>query len=238
MNEDTLIAACGYAGDAHQIQMFLPHYEHHNVPFIVLSPSDSKIEKMGNHICRSAGRRAYIGQDSLNRQREYLQILAEYPFNWFLLHDSDSFCLSPRIPPYLYNMSGFIFSNEVGEPRPHSSPYPKIAMQPPYFFNREVLEKLLAVSEGIQAHPITPYVDYYMLELTQKAGVGRHSFTAFETYSTVPLPSERIAKNPWEEMFYHVGHMGRVMVHPIKDHETYLRLKQERRNYVKQYGRH
>lgn len=236
MNGGTLIAACGYAGDVHQIEMFRPCYEHHEAPFIVLSPSDSRIEKLGPHICRHAGARAYIGQASLDRQKNYLQILAEYPYDWFLMNDSDSFCLSPKIPKYLYADPDSIYSNEVGEPRPHLSPYPKVAMQPPYWFSRKVLEKFLAVAEGIQAHPVTPYVDFYMLELAHKAEVAHKTFTAYEIPSSVPVPVKRIAREPWEEMFYHVGHMGRVMVHPIKKRGTFQRLRREHKNYVKKYG--
>lgn len=187
INEGTLVAVCGYGpqappkedwahdlkGDAFEIESLLPFYEHHQRPIVILSPADAPILSMGRHHCRHAGRRGYIGQITLDRQREYLKILLSYPedLEWFLLHDSDSVCLYPRIRRRLYEDRLTVWSNEVFETRPHKSPLPKVAMQPPYFFSRDALAKMLDVADGIVAHPITPYVDHYMLQLVCAAGL-------------------------------------------------------------------
>src|SRR6185503_2968878 len=139
MNENILVAVFGYghsqvspdtwdykqSGDEGRIRMLLPYYEHHECPVVIMSPSDAPIKAMGPHICRQAGKRAYTGQTSLDRQRDHLRILLEYPFKHYLLNDSDSCCFEPEIPHYLYDDCDNVFwSNEVPEPRPHESPYP------------------------------------------------------------------------------------------------------------------
>lgn len=192
MNYRTLVAVCGYGptappskdwahdlkGDAFEIEAMLPFYEHHKCPVIILSPKDAPIKTMGPHICRHAGVRGYIGQVTLDRQRDYLKILLSYPskWEWFLLHDSDSVCFTPEIPGYLYEDKNIIWSNELDEPRPHLSVLPKIAMQPPYFFSREALVLMLSVSDRIKAHPITPYVDHYMLQLACEAKLKHRNY--------------------------------------------------------------
>lgn len=183
MNENTLVTVHCYEGDKQQVLNFMPCYLHHECPVIIMSPEDSKVEVPGI-ICRHAGRRAYIGQESLDRQRMHLQMALEYPYEYFLLNDSDSFCVSPEIPKFLYEQSdGVVWSGEVTDPREHPSPYPKIAMQPPYFLNRASLVRMLAVAHRVFAHPITPYIDHYMLQLTCEAGLQHKSHLVGATES-------------------------------------------------------
>ncbi len=175
MNEETLVGVHCWAGDQHLVEAFRPQYEHHACPVVVLSPSDSPVVIPGME-CRSAGKRGYFGQDSLDRQREHLKILLEYPAKYFLLNDSDSMCLSPEIPAYLYeNADNTLWSNEAKEGRPHPSPYPKIGLHPPYFLTRETIEKLLAVGP-MKAHSVTPFIDWLMIALASEAGVQHRSY--------------------------------------------------------------
>ena len=210
MNENTLIAVFGYGpggtkehfvwpgGDVDRIRMLLPYYEHHGCPVVIMSPSDAPILEMGPHICKHAGKRAYIGQESLDRQRDHLSLLLEYPHKYFLLNDSDSVCIEPEIPSWLYTESeGIFWSNEITESRPHESPYPKIALQPPYFLTRETMHRMLSVAHRIRAHPITPYIDHYMLQLVYESGVRHESFL------------NRITDR-------------RIMLHPVKTKEDLL----------------
>jgi hypothetical protein len=190
VNDDTLVAVHCYSGDADNVRAFMPQYLHHGCPVVVLSPRDAPVRIEGVD-CRSAGRRGYYGQASLDRQREHLKILLEYPQRYFLLNDADSFCLSPEIPRYLYeNAEGTIWSTEVKEPRPHPSPYPKLGFHPPYFMTREVIERLLAVGP-IKAHPITPFIDWMMVALACEAGVAHRSFPdgrSFPAWKHGPIP--------------------------------------------------
>ena len=179
MREETLVVVHCYAGDRAIVKNAMPQFQHHGAPVLVLSPSDAPVRfRQEGVTCRSAGKAAYFGQDSLDRERAHLQLLLEYPQKFFLLNDADSVCLSSTIPRYLYDgaAQGIVYSNEVLDWREHYSPYPKIAMQPPYFLSRESIERMLAVAEGITAHPITPYIDWYLVALVSEAGVPHQSF--------------------------------------------------------------
>lgn len=200
MNPSTLVGVFGYGpskcgsdtwdykrgGDIERIRLLMPYYEHHECPVVIFSPSDAPIVTMGPHICRQAGKRAYIGQVSLDRQRDHLRILLEYPFEWFLLNDSDSCCFTPEIPKEFYE-PGIFWSNEITESRPHASPYPKIAMQPPYFAHRAVIAQMLTVADRITAHPITPFIDHYMVQLACESGTEHESFLNYTTDRRVML---------------------------------------------------
>jgi len=175
-NRKTLVSVHCYAGDQQQVVELMPVFEHHRCPIVIMSPEDSKIERMGRHSCRFAGKRAYVGQDSWDRQHLQLKILLEYDFDWYLLNDSDSLILSPQIPEYLFDDPEILYSNEVTDFRvpgqvfegirwadDYHAGYPLIAMQPPYFMSRQVLERLVAASAGLQACPVTPFIDWWFV---------------------------------------------------------------------------
>lgn len=176
MNANTLVSVHCYSGDLHQVEILMPYIQHHECPVVIVSPTDSPAILPGVD-CRQAGLRAYVGQVSLDRQRAQLELLATYPQEWFLANDSDSICLVPEIPRYLFRSKDIFWSNEVLDWRTHPTPYPKLALQPPYFFHRNVLLRMLTVPrEKVMAHEITPFIDYYMLQLTEEAGIKHESF--------------------------------------------------------------
>lgn len=203
MNPRTLVAVFGYAGDVQQIRELMPVYEHHQTPIVILSPDDSQIHGMGPHICRTAGKRAYVGQDSWDRQHAQLKILLEYPFDFYLLNDSDSFVLTPELPDYLFEHKDVVFSNEVKDfrvpgtnegnhlpegriwPADYHAGYPLIAMQPPYFLSREALQRLVDASAGMVACPITPFIDWWFVPACVKAGLRHEPFRAGASCETV-----------------------------------------------------
>lgn len=181
-----LISVHGYAGDAQQIRELLPFYEHHHLPIVIVSPVDSPIERMGPHICVKAGGVGYIGQVSWDRQHLQLKALLQFPQEWFLLHDSDSFVVEPKLPDYLFEDKNVIYSNEVDDfrkpgeiwpgntepwPMDYHKGYPLKAFQPPYFLHRSALEKIVKSSEGLVACPICPFIDWQMVVVSVKAGI-------------------------------------------------------------------
>lgn len=213
MNPDTLVTVHCYAGDAQLVKRAMPYYKHHGCPVLVLSPVDSPVV-LPNIECAHAGNRAYIGQMSLDRQRAHLEILANRPEKYFLMNDSDSFCVSKQIDTRLYeNCESAVWSNEVTEPRPHVSPYPKIAMQPPYFITRDNIRRLLHVAPAIGIHPITQYIDWWFLALTCEAGLRHRPFTDLEHASKFPPFT---GTEPWKTLEYRIRHMNTTMMHPIK----------------------
>jgi hypothetical protein len=232
MNPKTLIVACGYAGDGYRIEQHAHCYNHHLQPFVIMSPRDSAIHIPGVK-CFQAGRRAYIGQDSLDRQRFYMQHMAEWPVDWFLMNDSDSFCVSAKIPEQLYHEgSNVLWSNEVTEPRPHASPYPKLAFQPPYFFHRNALNKMLKVAESVKAHEITPYVDWWMNAVCHEAQLAHRSFGELEHQSRNPEPYS--GSDPWGGLDYRIRYCGATMMHPIKTIEEFQLCLNARKFYEAQ----
>jgi hypothetical protein len=176
-SEKTLVVVHCYAGDEALVRAFLPQYLHHGMDVLILSPENAPVQIDHPGVeCRTAGKAAYFGHDSLERQKLHLKIALEYPHDWFLLNDADSMCLARKIPEYLYQNAGTVWSNEVTESRPHSSPYPKIAFHPPYFVDRWALEKMLSVADSIETHAITPFIDWFMLAMTMEAGLKHHSY--------------------------------------------------------------
>lgn len=204
-----------YAGDADRVERLLPYHEKHGVPIVILSSEDQPVVSMGPHICRRAGRSGYIGQHTLDRQLAQLRILLEYPFNWYLLNDSDSFCVSAKIPTRLYQDPTIVWSNEVVEPRPHPSRYPKIAMQAPYFLSRHALEEIVSIGPHIRAHPITPYIDHAMLMWTCEMGLRHEPFARLEA----PNGGSCEGMGPQEWLDARVRYYGATMMHPIKTKE-------------------
>lgn len=223
MNAHTLVTVHCYAGDALRVINNMPCYLHHGAPVIIFSPADAPVEITGL-ICRRAGKRAYIGQDSLDRQLLHLKTALEYPFDYFLLNDSDSLCIAPEIPPYLYAEFGsMIWSNEIGEPRPHLSALPKIAMHPPYFLSRASLEKMVASAGRVTMHPITQYIDHYMLQLAYAAGLEHKSFLSKESPAMVKYANSDDAQSN------SIRNHGRVMLHPVKTVEFLERWRTDYR---------
>lgn len=184
MNDKTLVSVQCYLGDVGRVLNNLCLYLHHApAPVIILSPEDSPVIIPGL-VCRQAQgcKAGYIGTESLDRQRACLRILLEYPFDWYLLNDSDSFCVSPEIPKILYADKGMFWSNELTDPRTHPTDLPRLAFQAPYFFSRDVLERLIWVCDEVKTNPITPYIDHFMMQLVYKAGLRHRRFMEIQPY--------------------------------------------------------
>jgi len=200
MNSDTLVVICGYDGDAHQIEQTMPWYVWHECPVIIMSPEDAPItaSKQSGITFRHAGKRGWTGRHTLERQRLYFQMMLEYPFGHFLMHDADSICVSAEFPRYLYESPDTFWSNEVTDTNPGPSYLPKLAFQPPYFTSRKTIKRLVDAKEADsyygdfgplpeQKLPVpTECIDHFLLQLVYGAGVSHLSFpdgASFETNS-------------------------------------------------------
>ena len=251
MNEDTRVAVCCYEGDQHQVIHSLGMYLHHECPLVVLSPEDSKAEiRYPGVENRYGGKRAYIGQDSLDRQREHLKILLTFPENHFLIHDSDSVSLDPKIPDYLYAEPDLVWSNQVFDDIPeHQATFPEgwphVAFQPPYFLSRKTIEAMLAVAEGITASPMMPFIDYYMVQLTATAGLPWKRFLDCVSCPiaidpvTHPRPTDHelsVYSNGFKIAMDHVRHKGANILHSVKDHRAVQALAEAHRAYLADHG--
>lgn len=240
MNSNTRVGICCYTGDQQQVIDALGLYLHHECPVVILSPEDAPVTISHPRVeNRFGGKRAYIGQDSIDRQRDHLRIMLSYTEEFFLLNDSDSVCLSPKIPEYLYS-EDVLWSNLVADENPgretghYPEGFPHIAFQPPYFFSRKVLERLLAcVAEGnIDANPQLPFIDHYMVQLAVKAGVPWKNFAEHPPLKygdglSLPMADDkcmRLALNM-------VRNQGTVFIHSVKAPQFWQPLVEARRLY-------
>jgi len=252
--ENTLVVVHCYAGDKPNVKAFMPVYKHHGAPVLILSPTDAPVRIRGMD-CKQGGQRGYYGQVSLDRQRRHLEMLLEYPQDYFLLNDADSMCISPTIPRYLYDEAaqGYVFSNEVTEWRPHKSPYPKIAMQPPYFLTRVAIEVMLMTCDRyaseLKAHPITPYIDWWMLavvcESRQLAHRNYQDGASFPAWGRDHIPETQLLghdpkhQNNPQGMFrgdlqmIQAVELGAVMLHSIKHKEVLDQLLEAHQTYLR-----
>lgn len=211
----TRVAIHCYEGDASFVRDVLPLHARHACPITVLSPEDSRVEIAGVD-CRFGGRRQSAGQLSLDRQREHMRMLLDYPEDTFLMHDADSICLSPVLPPYLNDEPDVLWSNLVLNPIPeqqngYAPGFPRLAFQPPYFQSRATIQRLLKVADEVKVNPALPYIDHYMVQLAVKAAVVWKGFPDGISYAICTHPGfMELAQSE-------VRHKGRVFVHSVKN---------------------
>lgn len=244
MNPHTRVIICCYEGDQHQI--YVPAYTHHGCPVTVLSPEDSQANVPGVEN-RYGGKRAYIGQESLDRQREHLKIMLTYPEDFFLCHDSDSLCLDAKIPDYLYAEPDLVWSNQVFDNIPEHQgqfgDWPHVAFQPPYFLSRKTIEAMLAVADDprVKASPVMPFIDFYMVQLTMVAGLPWRRFLDAISCGITADPRKRGIIDPrlartyaqnTEMVMNSVLHHGAVILHSVKDPDAAAMFLQARQHYL------
>jgi hypothetical protein len=179
-----------------------------------MSPDDSPITGIGPHWCLTAGKRAYTGPLSLVRQRLQLQRLLELPFSHYLLHDSDSICLSSTLPDYIFHQDA-MWSNIVNDQihiRPADWSYPRLAFQPPYFMSRDLLEKFLVQADKSQTEGLqTPYIDFWMMAVTHEANL---PYLGFLDGASCGTPPGTMGHKLMREL---VERDGKRFCHSIKD---------------------
>jgi len=201
LNPGLLVSVHCYAGDRGQVEAILPLYEHHQAPLIIVSPEDSQVHGIKTHHTRCAGKVGYIGQHTWDREHAQLELLLSYghEFTHFLLNDSDSLVLTPKLPRYLYEDDNVVFGCKVrdfryGDPRfPNYHPEDeKAALQPPYFASRKALQKIVDKTRGIKACPICPFIDFWWIRAARLTGVRTAGFRNFVSCNSV-TPHERSA---------------------------------------------
>jgi hypothetical protein len=238
MNDQTLVTVHGYAGDVTQVNMLMPYFKHHGCPVMILSPEDSKITP--NLITDSAGVdfryggvRAYIHQPSLDRQLIHLKMMLADPrnFQWFLANDSDSVVLAAELPEYLYSEKATVWSNRVCDRIPNRAraadyPWPELAFQPPYFFSRYALEKLIEVAPSCPGDLVCPFIDWAMMAWTVRAGLTHRGFPEGASCGTPPN-SDGLAN-----MLRIVELEGKFFLHAIKDKQSFHEIVYARLRYM------
>lgn len=236
MNPDTAVAVFGYSGDAHQVMMMLPYYQHHKCPVVVFSPTDKPIKRrdtaqvLFRHGGADGGASGYTGQVSLDRQVIQMKmLLAEFPQKFFLFNDADSVCLSPRLPDYLYKSPDTIWSNEVSDAMhirtDPAYPWPRLALQPPYFLSRENVQAWITAAETVKADPQTPFLDWAFMAWSVHAGLKHSNFLS--DAGGVSCPTRNYEPGCWH-MENSVRHHRAIFLHSVKDKNVLLRMAHAR----------
>jgi hypothetical protein len=231
MNEDTRVAVCCYAGDQDQVLSNLGLYLHHKCPVVVLSPDDSRAEMVPCVETRFGGERCYIGEKAIDRMRKHLEILLTFPETYFLINDADSFCLTPKIPLYIYAKPDILWTNLKDEDMPpqesafYPEGFPHIAFHPPWFMSRKTIKKLLAVADKITPNPNMLFIDYWLVQLAIEAGLKWRGFPEAISYPTYDLYFRDLAQKAVRER-------GTTFVHAVKDAKTALSLLIEHHHYA------
>lgn len=223
MNPKTLVSIHCYQGDRKQIDILRPHYEHHGLPVIVVSPDDAPVNSYGPHWCVTAGKAGYTGPHTWIRQHLQMKKLLELDFDYYFMNDSDSFCLDAKLPDYLFapENENVIFSNLVDDfripgqtthghywPESYHKGYPIKASQPSYMCSRKALEKICSVDPYCDDE-ITPFIDFFMIKAPVDAGVELRPFHACASCETeTPNGMETMARCVRE---------GAVFIHAIKN---------------------
>ena len=229
LNADTRVAVCCYAGDQNQVIAMRDIYLHHECPVVVLSPEDAKAEVPGLEN-RFGGERCYIGEKAIARMREHMKILLTFPENHFLIHDADSFCLTPELPKYLYSAPNLLWTNIKIDDSPQQQAFypegfPHIAFHPPWFMSRHTIEGLLAVADDVTVNPNMLFIDYWLIQLAIKAGIKWHCFPnaiSFPTYDPF------FAGAAWDAVRYR----GTTFVHSVKTREVCMQLMTAHSLYI------
>lgn len=221
------LRAINFFGDAWTIKNNFDCYIHHKCPVLILSPEDAPVKvSLDGAMFRNAGKRAYVGQDSIDRQKAFLRILWEYPQNFFLVNDSDSLCLSPEIPKHLYTAPSDIFwSNECLSSSPSKPPLPMIALVPPYFFTRQSLSRMLAVIDNVPMNPEIPFIEHWMLQLVYASGIRHKGFLYGSNF--------KFYREGFEVVRNNVRNHGTVFIHPVKHPGILNTLKEDREYYLR-----
>jgi hypothetical protein len=239
--KSTRVVVCCYQGDAKQVIDMLPAlWTHHGWPVSIFSPLDSPVLLSGTD-CRAVGGRAYFGQTATSRHLEYLKVLLTYPEEFFLMCESDSFCIDPIIPEYLYSEPDTFWSNCINDEDPaHNAARPGspfVSFQAPWFMSRATVEKLIAAAEKVEFHPDLKWVDLYLVQLAHAAGI---KWSPFKDAVCCPI-AWSIHGEPasqWQKDTYAVGlqigknraREGANMIHSCKSLEAGLALMAE---YIK-----
>lgn len=248
MNPDTRVSIHAWAGDIQRVHDTLDVHLAHECPITLMSPADSHaIIEHPRVTCRFAGyregslsewndgRQVSVGQLSFERQRlQMIDLLASSSENFFLMNDSDSVCLSAELPKYLYEQPDVLWANVVHDRIPHQRPaygteWPTAAFQPPFFMSRWTMGRLLDQTDGVTAHPLCPFIDFYVMQLATKA---RLVWKAFPDGMSAPICTEP----PWFEWAqFNVRHKGTVFIHDIKERRFLDPLVAARRAFEDDY---
>jgi hypothetical protein len=137
----------------------LPYFTHHQRPVLLLSPEDMpvRIEHPGVTY-KSAGEHGWKGPQTIHRQVDHWKLTLEEDFEWVLLNDADSMCITPELPGYLYSEPDTLWCNVLCHEEEHrEDDHPNL--NPPYFTHRSVLEKMVDGADALGEIPMDAFLE-------------------------------------------------------------------------------
>jgi hypothetical protein len=185
----------------------LPLWLQHGHRVVVSMPRDSFTQIAGVE-CVAHGGEGYTGPRSLDRWKEILDWLWDQPYEFYLMHESDSICLSREIPEYLYSQYDVFHSNEL--PDNGVPPTQQVYCMAPWFFSRGVLNRLRAAAKSAAYRP--PYHgDRWVGQLVEEEGIPHRLFSPGIACGTILPESSDL------EQVLAAVRSGARMIHGIKD---------------------
>jgi hypothetical protein len=173
----TRTVVLAYQGDAKQVVEMLPLWEHHGNPVTILSPADSAVNIPWVE-CRNVGEVAHFGPKAQQRHLAQMKLLIdEYPDEYFFINESDSFCVSPRLPDYLYSKPSTFWTNggrdeSTLDGRLEARPRERwFSFQGPWWMPRTIIERMVAAAPLLTYDGRLKWVDLYLSELAFAANV-------------------------------------------------------------------
>jgi hypothetical protein len=170
---------------------------------------------------------------SLERQIAQLRVLLEYPFEWFLANDSDSLCISPKIPEYLYQEPDVLWSNLVPDTmhvRKADYTWPRLAAQPPYFMHRGIVERLVEVAPHVESDKQTEFIDWAMMAWAVAANIKLKNYRDGVSCPTSDHHSR-------QHMVNCISLAGAVMLHSVKLPQSLQAMVSARHQWSRAHGR-
>jgi hypothetical protein len=200
--------------------MNLPWWKHHGFPVVITSPENSYCI-INEAPCVPVGLEGYTGQESLHRWRAMFRWMLQQPFEYFLLHESDSICLRKELPWELYR-PGVLFSNEMPDNGvPATQAFYCVA---PLFMHRNVIERMLEVSKTSADRP--PYHgDRWVGQMVEEGEIAHQAFSpgiGCGTLSRKERPQEL-------DQILQCVRDGAFMIHGVKTPDVLQELLQARR---------
>ncbi len=224
----TLVAVQCWSGDQARVEQHIGMWLHHGLRVLLISPTNEPLTY--NHdqvICDQRGLNDYNGEVSVERYKAQLDALLDYDEDWYLLLESDSFCLSPRLPDVLFDSPDAVWANTVDLRYfvdMNDDPDPEVtyqmfnpAMQSPWFFSRSALERMLEVADTAwdACPPYARFIDWWFPTATRMADLDLRSFGMLGVSHPFQGP-------PGISLVAEYVRMGAVMIHSVKYTDIFL----------------
>jgi hypothetical protein len=210
VHSDTLVLVQAFAPYRDMVIRHLPYWQNHQCRVVISSPRDSFCDVPGVE-CVAHGVDEHAGIKSLDRWKEIMRWLAGQDHAFFLMHESDSICLTGEIPLRYYQQSDTFFSNEAEDNK--VPPDQKVFCVAPWFFSYAVLRRFNQALEKV-AYRAPYHGDRWVGQVLEEGGIRHQSFSPGITCGTLGLHS-RDLKQVCEAV-----RRGVTMVHGIKTEEV------------------